>query len=1168
MNDLETKQTIEARLKAFTTRPIAEAAIALFESLGYRSEKRIVLNPNIYENFRETFVKDKPFNLKQALTDRWQSVDLLFQLTGDEIIASRQMDLAFDAHTKVDNSIIESYLFFAVTLQNENYTRTQLSNVTREINKLFPMPVMVLFRHGNTLTFSIINRRLHKRDESKDVLEKVTLIKDIAFANPHRAHIEILYDLSFGALHEKHSFTNFVELHEAWRKTLDIQALNKRFFQEIANWYFWAVKNATFPKPKEIIDAEAYTAQSVIRLITRLIFCWFLKEKGLIPEDLFNHKKLSDLLTDLNPKQNTYYKAILQNLFFATLNQEMDQRAFRRDGQNFMAHNLYRYKRLLKASNEALKLFGSIPFLNGGLFECLDKSLGTKEKPIYIRIDGFSDRDDNPLSVPNFLFFNNAEKEVDLSTAYGEAKYKCAKVRGLIDIFESYKFTINENTPIEEEIALDPELLGKVFENLLAAYNPETGVTARKQTGSFYTPREIVNYMVDESLIACLKTKLESAASSASSIDERLRHLFAYNDQPHPFTPIEVDLLIKAIDHLKIFDPACGSGAFPMGVLHKLVFVLGKLDPGNERWKAMQIAKMDDPIMREQAEELFREHYEDYGRKLYLIENCIYGVDIQPIAVQIAKLRFFISLIVAQRVDPKADNLGVRPLPNLETKFVAANTLIGIERPRKQMLRNPQIDEKEGELRRVREHHFTARTPATKRKYREQDAKLRADIGGLLKVDGFPRETTENLVNWNPYDQNASAEFFDSAWMFGIAEGFDVVIANPPYINVNDMKKEVGLHKNLFSTIFGSYDIYVLFFEKSITILKKKGILTYITSNKYFIADYAKKLRKFILDNTRILVLLDLADCRRVFEHAFVSPAITILQKEKVDNYKIKLSLLQDEDIYNLDNVELASLESTDLVQGTNFVFDIYSAGENKTILRKLGNSTVPLGEVADVRTGIMGFEYWKMEPFVREGEKAGHIRIITNGQIDKFAFLFDQKINLYKKTFHNPYLDIKQAPINENTRRLFLSKKITIRGVAKKLSAQFDDDGFGVLVAVHTAIPQRAEYSTFYLLALLNSTLFNWYHITKFYTARIPMGSLKYPISFLKQIPIKSSSLQEQKPFIDLVDKILAITKDDDYLENAAKQAKVREYEKQIDQLVYKLYGLTPKEIKIVENQ
>ena len=182
---------------------------------------------------------------------------------------------------------------------------------------------------------------------------------------------------------------------------------------------------------------------------------------------------------------------------------------------------------------------------------------------------------DNPLHVPNDLFFSEPQS-VNLNAVY-DTKNSRYTVRGLIHILNRYKFTIAENTPIEEEVALDPELLGQVFENLLAAYNPETGTTARKQTGSFYTPREVVNYMVDESLIAYLQNAVRSRETIHCPSETKLRHLLAYNDEPHPFTETEVEHLIAAIDTLKILDPACGSGAFPMGILHKLVFLLGKL---------------------------------------------------------------------------------------------------------------------------------------------------------------------------------------------------------------------------------------------------------------------------------------------------------------------------------------------------------------------------------------------------------------------------------------------------------------------------------------------------------------------------------------------------------------------------------------------------------------
>jgi hypothetical protein len=403
MNEQKVKKTVGAALQTFSNQPLAEAALHLFEVLGYTSQKRLKLSPNNLDTFIATFAQGKTLNDRYALPGEWKSIDFLFQLTDSEIRAASHQQLLFESKGPFNGAVINSYLFFALELQGNHYTRTALAGITREINKLFAMPALVLFRHGETLTLAIISHRQHKRDLDKDVLEKVTLIQDIQCRNTHRAHIEILYDLSLGALHDKHGFSNFVELQTAWQKTLDTSALNKRFYQELANWYFWALPQARFPQqaPK---DADGRDSLSLIRLITRVIFCWFLKEKGLLPDALFDPRQVPTLLNDVSPQESTYYQAILQNLFFATLNQEMDKREFRKDGQHFMAHNLYRYRRLLKNPDAVLTLLASIPFMNGGLFECLDKTLGTREKPEYVRIDGFSDRDDNSLKIPTGLW--------------------------------------------------------------------------------------------------------------------------------------------------------------------------------------------------------------------------------------------------------------------------------------------------------------------------------------------------------------------------------------------------------------------------------------------------------------------------------------------------------------------------------------------------------------------------------------------------------------------------------------------------------------------------------------------------------------------------------------------------------------------------------------------
>ena len=207
---------------------------------------------------------------------------------------------------------------------------------------------------------------------------------------------------------------------------------------------------------------------------------------------------------------------------------------------------------------------------------------------------------------------------------------------------------------MEEEVALDPELLGRVFESLLAYYNPETKANARKQTGSFYTPREIVNYMVDESLIAALQQQLSNAGIT-ENVELRLRNLISYNETENPFTEMETNVIIEALENLKVLDPACGSGAFPMVILHKLVWILRKVDPENKIWFESIIKRLPTYAQPEMRKKLEGENW-DYLRKLGIVQQSVYGVDIQPIAIQIAKLRFFISLLVDQDIKGNEEN--------------------------------------------------------------------------------------------------------------------------------------------------------------------------------------------------------------------------------------------------------------------------------------------------------------------------------------------------------------------------------------------------------------------------------------------------------------------------------------------------------------------------------
>ena len=629
-----------------------------------------------------------------------------------------------------------------------------------------------------------------------------------------------------------------------------IEALTKQFYRELFDWYLWALSEndgftVTFPNETDIRKIEEH----LIRLITRLMFVWFIKQKKLIPEDIFDTGALYSILKEFDPMSKSsgnYYNAILQNLFFATLNKPIEERAFA--SENFFQgkNEHYGIKTLFRDANEktwfkksheeVIKLFQEVPFLNGGLFECLDKE--DKDGKIYY-YDGFSRAKGQKKRafIPNCLFFDPE--------------------KGLISILNKYNFTVEENTPQDVEVALDPELLGKVFENLLGAYNPETKETARKQSGSFYTPREVVNYMVDESLIAYLAEKCPEVPENV------IQSLFKEEDLPtelqnNPQSRIELSTKLK---NAKILDPACGSGAFPMGILNRMVEVLKKLDvDGKEN---------------------------SYNLKLDLIENCIYGIDIQSIAIQISKLRFFISLICEQNPSKNIkENYGITALPNLETKFVSANTLVGLKKRDKQLnlFEDPEIEKTKQKLLEVRHKHFSAKNVKEKTKFRNEDKQLREKLSKLLEFNEmFSPEDAIQLAEWNPYDQNMSSPFFNPEWMFGLMDGFDVIIGNPPYISTKGIS---NVEKKLYETEFGfSDDTYNLFTFKGLMLSKDNGSLTYIIPKTFWTTQTKRNMRDLLLKNS-IRYIFDTAN---PFESVMVDTCIVQVMAKPFDkNHMIR----------------------------------------------------------------------------------------------------------------------------------------------------------------------------------------------------------------------------------------------------------------------------------------
>ena len=818
----------------------------------------------------------------------------------------------------------DSLAVIAVELATTAATRTQLSTITRLINRQAKgMPIAVLFRYGSHIALANAERTQYKQTYREgEKIGKVSILKDIHTLNPHRGHLDILETLKIPA-----KIKTFRDLYAHWQEVFNVSTLNKKFYNELFAWFQWTISEevgVTYPNDtKTDQDDRVQLEEQVIRLITRVLFVWFIKQKHLVPNKLFETAELHSILKDFQPdslKEGNYYNAILQNLFFATLNKKVTERSFAKEKKGRDVKTLYRYAEMFSISEEkVIELFRSVPFLNGGLFECLDKDQGNDGKRYHL--DGFS-RNDKRLKgrylhrafIPNIVFFDPQ--------------------KGLFPLLNRYHFTIEENTPNDIQVALDPELLGNVFENLLGAFNPETQESARKQSGSFYTPKEVVNYMVDESLKAYLHNQLP--AFSAESIET----LFEERELPIEWLsqPTHCQKVVETLEKVKILDPACGSGAFPMGILNRMVYLLEKLDISNKRRL--------------------------YKLKLHIIQNCIYGVDIQTIASQISKLRFFISLIVEQEetnTDAK-QNYGVHTLPNLETKFVTANTLISLEKEDNAALFNDErlVTLKE-KLFKVRTDHFYAQSAFKKKELRKEDAEICENIKKYLldiaikpneqhiavwkksiesletdrkkyaterweevpvQTDMFAeakpikvdvnlakrkevnskikelqsliekeyhktesdklKKELDSLASWNPYDQNASAPFFDPEWMFGISDGFDIVIGNPPYVQLQKSGGKLAklYEEQNYQTFARTGDIYCLFYEKVYQLLKQGGICNFITSNKWMRAGYGEATRKFLLEKTNPIILIDFGGIK-VFKTATVDVNILLYVKEK-----------------------------------------------------------------------------------------------------------------------------------------------------------------------------------------------------------------------------------------------------------------------------------------------
>ena len=888
-----------------------------------------------------------------------------------------------------------------------------------------------------------------------------------------------------------------------------VEVVNKQFYSEIAACFTRLVggqrDGKTFNRELNIYgvtDQNKY-AEFAVRLIGRIVFCWFLKEKksengvSLIPETLLNTK-------DIKIAGN-YYHDVLEPLFFELLNTSIPRR---------------------KGKFAQEQFYSQIPYLNGGLF--------------------------SPHIDDHYKFSPELQ-----SGQYGLITIPNDWFDRFYTVLGQYNFTVDENTSYDIELSIDPEMLGRIFENLLAEINPETGENAKKSTGSFYTPRDIVDYMVDSSILEHLKTKTGIS-------EEKLKALISYgkeDDELISFSETEKKAIVNALYSVTVLDPACGSGAFPIGVLQKIVYMLQEIDPDATLWfnKATENVSF---LIRKEFEKKFNAGSLDYIRKLTVIQNSIFGIDIQPIAVEIARLRCFLSLVIEEKVYDDEPNRGINPLPNLDFKFIAANSLISLPEDSdhiKDVAQNQlSIFEKEEhieQLKSVREEYFSANDAETKNELKFafseiQNAMRQAALDNWGNKMASARY--EALFQWKPFN-NTVTDWFYADWMFGIKDGFDIIIANPPYIDSENMMNSGmgGLRdyiSNKYKYCKGNWDIYIAFFECSFNMLNENGDLIFITPDKWISRPFGEKLRTGLLYHIKSIY----QSGREVFDSALVDSIVTTISKQSSPT----LITIRDKDkekvISIIDKDYFLKVNNLDIAFSDYFEF-----------IAKVEKDTVSLSEYAVCENACATSDCYKLKEIIDqidspEDFNKTYLKIINTGTIGRFVPRWGyQEMKYLKDKYLYPVVDrtqfLEYFPNSYGEKSL--KRKIIIKGLTL-LDACIDLEG-KIIPGKSTMIISASEETLYMLMGIINSKIMLFY-VKQKYASSSYNGGINFTKDMINSLPIKQN--KEKLTQITELSKEITRIKFDNIC------ADTKELEMQIDTLMYMMYDLTGEEIAVVE--
>ena len=1011
---------------------------------------------------------------------------------------------AVDEYTKV--GIFEVQLADKVNLTRN---RVALRNLIKDITKQVA-GAMVVFVQGDKWRFSYISKRKVKNKETDTIEDKETAPKRYTylFGKNEKA---LTAAIRFDRLIQKQqgNIFQFLTLND-FEEAFSVEKLSKDFFQKYKDAYEDFVEfltgkrfNRQGAKYVELVvhppnfqlrnlfgNDEKQARDFCKRMMGRIVFLYFIQKKGWMA--VGKDKKWGEGNPDY-----------LYDLFKKSKHKD-----------DFYSQELVPlfFKTLNNVSSESPKNEFRFPYLNGGLF------------------DDSQDVRFRKLALPENIFAN------------------------LFETFNNFNFTIYEDAPDEHTVAVDPEMLGHIFENLLED---------NKEKGAFYTPKEIVHYMCRESLKDYL-----IANEELNILDNDLAKTTIYKIiQQQELSKEEIQFaeknaykIIDALEQVKVCDPAIGSGAFPMGLLQEIF---------NAQIYLQELKG-------------FKKGTTDAQIKKHIIEESIYGVDIDAGAVDIARLRFWLSLVV--------DELEPQPLPNLSFKIVCANTLIPLGKLKGDFGGTHDIAM---ELAQVRHDYFNA-SKEEKTDLENKFTKLQKKLLVTAKewVTKDDAAIYERLLEFSPFEDK-SCTWFDAWWMFGVKDGFDIVIGNPPYVQLQkDGGKLAQLYQPIkYETFERTGDIYSLFYEKGVQLLKEKGILCYITSNKWMRANYGASTRQFFVEKTHPLLLIDFGNVQ-VFETATVDTNILFLQnkpkarkQETKHTFAVRFTkdfdlanqsindfinengyhltalnqnswVVGERDIYNIK--EFVEEQGTPIFEWKNLSIDYgIKTGYNEAFIipTHIKNEIIaydpksiellkPILRGKDISAWYPDFEdYWIVATFPSRKLNIDEFKGVKKHLLSFGKERIEQDGNGRKKTGNKWFETQDQISYWEK----FEKPKIIFPNMTKYLPFVYDETGIYTNQKCFIVTGERLKYLT----CFLNSKIFKYCFADNF--PELQGGTRELSKVFFDKVPVKQITDLQEIPFTKIVDYLVELKKENS--QEPTDQFMFIYFEQIANALVYELY-------------